>query len=83
MVRHESLQLSIAAWASQLLWCSQICRAEGLIGNHMSVCQNYGPFLGTLNFRCHIIIGTRKGTIILTTTHMEHQMENELENMES
>ena len=32
-------------------------------------CQNYGPFLGTLNFRCRIKIGIQKGTIILTTTH--------------
>ena len=31
-------------------------------------CQNSGPFLGTLNIRCRIIIGTQKGTIILTTT---------------
>ena len=30
--------------------------------------QNYGPFLGTLNIRGRIIIGTQKGTIILTTT---------------
>ena len=34
---------------------------------HMGSCQNYGPFLGTLNSRCRIIIGT----IILTTTHMK------------
>ena len=33
----------------------------------MGGCQNYGPFLGTLNIRCRIIIGTQKGTIILTT----------------
>ena len=26
-------------------------------------------FLCTLNIRCRIIIGTQKGTIILTTTH--------------
>ena len=32
--------------------------------------QNYGPFLGTLNIRCRIIIGTQKETIISTTTHM-------------
>ena len=31
-------------------------------------CQNYGPFLGTLNVRCRAIIGIPKGTIILTTT---------------
>ena len=33
-------------------------------------CQNFGPFLCTLNDRCCIIIGTQKGTIILTTTHL-------------
>ena len=36
----------------------------------MGGCQNYGPFLGTLNIRCRIIMGTQKGTIILTTTHI-------------
>ena len=34
----------------------------------MGGCQNYGPFLGTLNIRGRIIIGTQKGTIILTIT---------------
>ena len=33
-------------------------------------CQNYGPCLGTLDIRCRIILGTQKGTIILTTTHI-------------
>ena len=28
------------------------------------------PSLGTLNNRCRTIIGTQKGTIILTTTHL-------------
>ena len=32
-------------------------------------CENYGPFLGTLNNGCRIILRTPKGTIILTTTH--------------
>ena len=32
----------------------------------MGGCQNYGPFLGTLNIRCRILIRTQKGTIILT-----------------
>ena len=36
----------------------------------MGGCQNYGPFLGALNNRCRITIGTQKGTIILTTTEM-------------
>ena len=38
---------------------------------HMGGCQNYGPFLGTLNNKCRIIIRTQKGTIVLTTTHMD------------
>ena len=37
---------------------------------YMGGCQNYGPFLGTLNIRCRTILRTPKGTIILTTTHM-------------
>ena len=37
---------------------------------HVGSCQNYGPFLGTLNNRCRIIIRTQKGTLILTTTHV-------------
>ena len=32
--------------------------------------QNHGPFLRTLNIRGRIIIGTYKGTIILTTIHI-------------
>ena len=35
-------------------------------GSHVGGCQNYGPFLGTLNSRCRIIIGIQKATIILT-----------------
>ena len=38
---------------------------------HVGVCQNYGPFLGTLNNRCRTILGTQKGTLILTTTHVD------------
>ena len=37
-------------------------------------CQNYGPLLDTLNIRGRIIIGTRKGTIILTTSHIYVQI---------
>ena len=36
----------------------------------MGGCQDYGPFLGTLNIRCRIMMGTQKGTIILTTTRI-------------
>ena len=37
---------------------------------HVGGCQNYGLFLGTLNISCLTIMGTQKGTIILTTTHV-------------
>ena len=36
----------------------------------MGRCQDQGPFWGTLNNKCRIILGTPKGTIILTTTQM-------------
>ena len=38
----------------------------------MGGCQNYGPFLGTLNIRCRIIRGIQKGTILLTTNHIQN-----------
>ena len=41
----------------------------GIIG-YLGGCQNYGPFVGTLNIRCRTLIGIQKGTMILTTTHM-------------
>ena len=27
----------------------------------MDFCQNFGPFLGTLNIRCRIVIGIQEG----------------------
>ena len=36
----------------------------------MGSSHNYGPFLVPLNIRCRIVIRTKKGTIILTTTHI-------------
>ena len=44
-------------WVVSPAWLAQ----EGHIGG----CQNYGPFFGTLDIRCRIIIGIQKGTIIL------------------
>ena len=41
----------------------------------MGGCQNYGPFLGTLNIRGRIIIGTQKGTIILITSHVQLDLD--------
>ena len=43
---------------------------ETTIMGYMGGYQNYGPFLGTLNTRCHTIQGTQKGTIVLTNTRM-------------
>ena len=45
-------------------------KMENLIICYMGGCQNSGPFLGTLNIRCRTMIGTQKGAIILTTTHI-------------
>ena len=42
-----------------------------ILALYMGGCQNSGLFLGTLNIRCRITMGNLKGTIILTTTHME------------
>ena len=46
--------------------------------SHMGGCQNYDPFLGTLDIRWRIIIGIEKGTIILTTIHMAKQLDFQL-----
>ena len=35
---------------------------------HVGGCQNHGPFLGTLNIRFRIIIGTQKRDHNLTST---------------
>ena len=37
---------------------------------HLGGCQNSDPFWGTLNIRCRILIEIQKGTIILTTIHL-------------
>ena len=45
-------------------------------GSYLGGCQNYGPFLGTLNISCRIIIRTQNGTPILTTTHLGKRGED-------
>ena len=55
---------------------SPISTPSALPGPHMGSCQNYGPFLGTLNIRCRIILRTQKGTIILTTTHITYTFKD-------
>ena len=59
-------------WPTNHACCAMIC------GWLSMRCQNYDPFLGTLNIRCRTIIGTEKGTIILTTTHVQsHRLDTE------
>ena len=73
--------MSAAAWLGVCLEFAQ-CPAPETTGcgnlvkpsmKHMGGCQNYGPFLGTLNIRCRILLGIQKGTIILTTPHIDFQ----------
>ena len=40
--------------------------------DHIGGCQNHGPLLGPPNTRCRIVIRTKRGTIFLTITHMNH-----------
>ena len=49
--------------------------ALGFVIQDLGGCQNHGPFLVTLNIRCRIIMGIQKGTIILTTTHLEARVK--------
>ena len=46
------------------------CTPPGAKKDTWAVVKIMVPFLSTLNIRCGIMIGIRKGTIILTTTHM-------------
>ena len=39
--------------------------------SYMGGCQNHGPLLNPLNTRCRTILRNQKGTIVLTTTHMD------------
>ena len=65
-------ELHGSAELMQISWAVPVRGPVGLLRSprHLGCCQNYGPFLGTPNIRCRIIIGTQKGTIILTTTHL-------------
>ena len=49
---------------------SLACCPRFRLNVHEGGCQNYGPFLGTLDIRCRIITGIQNGPIILTTTHV-------------
>ena len=43
----------------------------GVSQSYMGGCQHYGPLSGSLNIRCRVIVGIQKGTIILTTCHLQ------------
>ena len=66
-VRGPSLKLQ----ANKEILVQSECSGCRVWGDYPIVgCQNYSPFLGTLNiYRCRTIIGIQKGTMILTTTH--------------
>ena len=49
----------------------QRVHTQGLATSHWVVVEIMVPFLGALNNRCRVIIGTQKGTMILTTTRMK------------
>ena len=59
-----------AIWAPVTPSAGFLYHARGTVHCYMGGCQYYGPFLGTLNIRGRTIMGTQKGTIILTTTHI-------------
>ena len=50
----------------------ELTKTPGLMG----ICQNRGPFLGTLNNKCRIILGTQKGTIILKPSYGRYTFTN-------
>ena len=58
--------------AGRTVWrhCRESASKREFIGIIWVVVKIMVPFLGTLNIRGRIIVGTQKGTIILTTTHM-------------
>ena len=48
----------------------QVTGARQVNWSCLGGCQTHGPFLGTLNTRCRIIIMSQKGALILTTTRL-------------
>ena len=65
-----------ASWSSRVELCvnttqSKTSRSPTKLQRRCAlVVKNMAPCLGTLNNRCRIIIGTQKGTLILTITHL-------------
>ena len=71
----QSSKRNINGWLPKKIFRTR--RAQLSVARHMCVVPKgmcvvakiMAPFLGTLNNRCRIIIGTQTGTLILTTTH--------------
>ena len=54
-VKQRTTPLSSGITMAKLAGCNATIRDLNVNPQHMGSCQNYGPFLGTLNNRCHII----------------------------
>ena len=54
-----SLDVTVCAGGSSQVWKPPLPTLP-FFTDHMGGCRNYGPFLGTLNIRCRIIIGIQK-----------------------
>ena len=63
-LKQQQAQMAESSSHSKAIQTSASANAE------LGGCQNYGPFLGTLNIRCRIIIGILNRTIILTSTQL-------------
>ena len=61
---HQGLEIY---WFEHSAAWSEASPYKEHVETQMGGCQNCGPFLGTLNNRCRIMIVTQKVTIILTT----------------
>ena len=48
-----------------------ICMVFGARSEYLGCCRNYGPSWGSYSNTAPIIWGTQKGTLILTTAHLE------------
>ena len=62
--------MGVAGDGGGFFFVLRVVGGGGSYDRHMGSCQNYGPFLGTLNTRCRTKIRTQKGTLILTATHI-------------
>ena len=64
LVLENSIEIIIVYWGNIGIMANKM--EATIVGLYMG-----GPFWGTLNIRCRILIRIQKGTIILTTTHLQ------------